>query len=271
MIIHSIVKEEKNKQKMYDIRMEYQKSLSEASVEKKELETELNDCIKKLAVRKKAIITHSIFPFVDLLEQLKKVNFKESDGIRELNDFDPSNIKTVATRYVSKIDTMTISTKSFTSSDFLCLALGVISMGGVFTGVTIGAIIAACSSSVKESERRLKNAELERDRADIVIQNIKIEELAIKNLLAYVQRYTEILTKLNQLFSRSQKIAKETLERCGSQKMNYSIDDRKCLATWINLAKGLKDLLDEPILNQDGSINISLDVTLSKSEQLIGG
>lgn len=269
MIIHSIIKEEKNKKKMYDIRMEYHKELSNASVEKKELETELNDCIQKLASRKKAIINYSLLPFVDLLGQIKKIDFNESDGIKELDSFDISSIRTDAVTYVSKIDAMTVATKSFTSTDCLCLILGVASLGGI-PGLAMGTIAAACTSSAKDSERRLKNAELESERAGVIVERVNIEKLKINNSLSYVKRYTEVLTQLNQLFFKSQKSAREVIDKCGTTKTNYSVDDRKCLATWINIAKAIKDLLDEPILDQNGNINVALDVTLNKSEKMIG-
>lgn len=263
MIIHSVIKEENNKKQAYEIRERYFKDIKEASIDNRNMMTELNGCLKKLVARKQAILRHSILPFVDTYEKFKKIHFNESEGIEELDAFDTKLIKEEVVRYVQASE-FTVSTKDFTSEEMAIILIG--GIAGVPIWSTIAAAQRACE---RESRQKLDKARLESRQADILIKKIHSEQSITKATIFTVRKCTQVLTDLNKMFVPSQKNAAVMIEKNGVDKQKYSFDERKQLATWINLAKALKDLIDIPILTGDGLVSDVLINALEQDQKIV--
>lgn len=263
MIIHNIIKEEKNKEAALKIREQYLSDIKEASIDQQNVMIKLNQSLKKLVSRKQAILRHSVFPFVDLYEKFKKIHFNISDGIAELDNFEFDVIKEQKVRYVNSPN-FSVSTKDLSGQEISIILLGVIS------GIPgWGTVAAALNASERESRQKLDKAILESEKADILIEKIKAEKKTSVATIYTVEKCTQVITDLNKLFVPAQMNASKLIEINGIDKRKYSVEERKQLAVWINLAKAIKDLIDLPILEEDGLVSTMMIEALEKDEKTI--
>ena len=265
MILHSIIKEERNKEEILRIREQYLSDVKQASIDQKNVTIMLNQSLKKLVSRKQAVLKHSIFPFVDLYEQFKKIHFNSSDGIEELDDFEFNLIKEQKVRCVNTAN-FTVPVKDFSYEE-----MSLILFGGIIGLPGLGVVAAAMNSSERESRQKLEKAILESEKADILIEKIKMEQRTSQAAICMVDKCTNVITELNKLFVPAQKNSSELIATYGKDKSKYLAEERKQFAVWINLAKAMKDLIDIPILGEDGMVNTMLIDALNQDENLIQG
>ena len=142
--------------------------------------------------------------------------------------------------------------------------------GGVLGVPGWGVVAAALNSSEKESRQKLDRAVLEKEQADILVEKIKAESLTRKATIYTVKKCTQVLTDLNKMFVTAQINASKIITNNGMDKSKYNFEERKQLAVWINLAKAIKDLIDLPILGEDGLVSTIMIETLDINEKVIG-
>lgn len=121
--------------------------MAESKVEREEMEKKVKASLLKLANRKKAILQTSMVSFLNVYTRIKKVNFIESDGIKELDSITPELLK--ETEYSVSVAKESMSEAEAIVSMSL-MGMGISVAGAMAGGVSLGAgAIAArgCGSS----------------------------------------------------------------------------------------------------------------------------
>lgn len=228
--------------------------LADAEIAQKETEEIMNNMVLRLTNRKRAILSSSMSDFLNIYEKLMKINFTESDGIRELNNFSPMIAGELHTQIllVRNLPQMPTLTKN--------VAVGFL-VGGLAGAVT--------SSIVDDAQRNLDMARLQAKQADAVVQHLKGVRLAYEAITERARLMTDVLTKLNILFVKSIRHTNSIIDERGLDKHNYSLEDRKALATCVNLAGAVKDILDAPIIDKNGEITQKSLETIQFGEQCL--
>jgi hypothetical protein len=78
---------------------------------------------------------------------------------------------------------------------------------------------------------------------------------------------TDVLTRLNILFTKSIKYTNEIIDKNGLDKNNYSPEERKSLGTCINLAGTVKTILDVPIIDENNELTEKSMIAVLMGEQ----
>lgn len=195
----------------------------------------------RLGNRKKGILISSMTTFLELYQQLIKIDFAELDGIKELSEFPSTMVQEVGSQ---------ISFASNPMSDGETVATVVINS---FLFGTLGGISAAIK---KDSERNLDMAQARAKQARAIAAQANTISLAYEAITERSNRITDVLTKLNLLFAKSLSYTKQIVDKNGTDKRNYSLTEREGLATCISLAAAVKKIIDTPLLDAEGEITI---------------
>lgn len=208
--------------------------------EHKKLETD--NSMLKLANRKRAILSTSIKDFIELYSRIKKINFVESDGIRELD----SNL--CLSDGVVELEQLRLKTTNSASMTDLEL-VSIFIAGGI---LTTGAVVIA--SMVKDSKRDLEAAKAQMRAARVVYSQAQTLETALNGIIDRCNNLSDVLTKLNLLFVKSIRESNEIINEKLYNKSLYTTEDRKILMTCMNLAAAVKGIIDVPVLEKNGEI-----------------
>lgn len=228
--------------------------IAEAQIAQKEAEETMNNAVLRLVNRKKAILSTSMRNFLEVYEKLIKINFLESDGIRELGEFTPAIVEDLHTQIsaVQNMPQMPVITKN------------------VVVGWLIGGLFGAVSSSiVDDSKRKLDLARMQSRQADVIAQQSKGVSLAYQAVTERAASMTDVLTKLNMLFIRGIRYTNALIEEKGGDRRNYTLEDRKSLAVCVNLAGAVKSVLDAPIIDREGKITQKSLETIQLGERCL--
>lgn len=189
--------------------------------------------ISKLINRKRGIYQTSIATFLELYKDLQKINFEEGEGLKELS---ASSLTPVA---VEEMKEMTgVSRTDLTDSQVFATY--------IFTGIS-GLI-------KKDAEMNLSAAKIRSQYSSVIEKQSENICIALEAISKRSERMAEILKNLNALFSKSLKYSREIVERNKIDKTKYTLKDREAIMVCFNLAKGIKDILDVPLLDKDGEI-----------------
>lgn len=245
--VYDMVKSDKLEQQALDKTIRSLDKLSKAQTEKNETKEHMDAVVLKFANRKRGILVSSMQDFLDLYNRIIKINFSQKDEIELFRNF--SVIEQNEMKLNVKIVQNDIKTPGLTKN--------------VVVGYLAGGVIGAISSSiVDDSKRKLDIANLEAKRARaMAIQNNSVA-LAYDAISQRVSRMTDILTKLNVLFVKSIQNTEKIIDKNGEDKRNYSEEDRKQLATCIDLAAAIKNFMDVPIVDEEGKVT-------KKSEEVL--
>ncbi|ENQ3078683.1 hypothetical protein ACEOWG_001880 [Bacillus cereus] len=189
--------------------------------------------ISKLINRKRGIYQTSIATFLELYQDLQKINFEEGEGLKELS---ASSLTPVA---VEKMKEMTgVSRSDLTDSQVFATY--------IFTGIS-GLI-------KKDAKMNLSAAKIRRQYSGVIEKQSENICIALDAISQRSERMAELLKNLNALFIKSLKYSREIVERNGGDKTKYTLKDREAIMVCFNFAKGIKDILDVPLLDKDGEI-----------------
>ena len=228
--------------------------IADAQIAQKEAEEEMNNAVLRLTNRKRAILSTSMKDFLEVYEKLIKINFLESDGVRELGEFTPAVVEDLHTQIsaAQNMPQMPVITKN------------------VVVGWLLGGLFGAVSSSiVDDSKRNLDLARMQSRQADVIAQQSKGVSLAYQAVTERASSMTEVLTKLNMLFVRGVRYTGALIEERGGDKRNYTLEDRKSLALCVNLAGAVKSILDAPIIDREGKITQKSLETIQLGERCL--
>lgn len=245
-VIYDVNKSDKLDKQANEVSKEALSRTGEAKLAQKNAANTMNNAVLKLMKRKKAIMVTTMKQFVDLYKIIIQIELTDSDGIRELHTFSPTEI--------AELHSEIIVAEKMPPQPKIS--------GNVVMGYLMGGLFGAISSSmVDESRRNLDNAYLQSKRADMMVlqsENICLAYEAITQRAAYM---TDVITKLNLLFVQGLQVSAALIEKNGSDKKKYSREERKTIAACCNLASAIKDIIDVPLIDEEGEITkYSLEV-----------
>ena len=79
-----------------------------------------------------------------------------------------------------------------------------------------------------------------------------------EHIIQEANKVSDLLGALNIILLRAIKNSNDLIHVRGFNKNNYSEEDREILRNTINIAKAIKDIIDSPVLDDDGIINNQL-------------
>lgn len=210
--------------------------------EKKKLETD--NSMLKLANRKRAILSTSIKDFIELYSKIKKINFVESDGIREL---DSNLCLSDSVVELEQLRLKTTHSVTMTDTDLVKSFIIATPLVGV-----IGAF--ATAAFVKDSKRDLKAAEAQLRASRVVYSQAQTIETVLNGIIDRCNNLSDVLTKLNLLFVKTIRESNEIINEKLYDKSLYTTEDKRLLMTCMNLAAAVKGIIDVPVLEENGEI-----------------
>ncbi len=223
---------------------------SEAELAREQSQEVMEKAVVKLMNRKKAVLCTSMDSFLKLYERIIEINFTEGDGIKELEGFFPSLIEET---YMQISTAGKISDKSVITKNFVA---------GYLMGGLMGAMV---GSLVDDAQYKLDTARIVAKQAEATAIYEDTISLSCQAITERVKRMTEVLTKLNFFFDKSIRHTNEVIDKNGAVKNNYSKEERKGLAICINLAGAVKNVLDAPIIDENG------EITKKSMEAIVNG
>jgi len=236
-----------NEQAEKKLKRAYSK-ISEAQANQELIEETMEKAVLRLTNRKKGVLTTTMSSFLTLYEKIIKINFTESDGIRELNNFTPMVAQEMSMQIsvVRSLPSTPVITKNVVVG---CL------LGGILSGGLAGCFMGAVTASIiDDSQQNLDRARLQAKQADVIVTQLETINLSYNAITERVDRITDVLTKLNFLFFKGIEESEKLIEKNGSDKKRYSLDERETLAACINMAGAIKNILDTPIIEKDGEL-----------------
>jgi hypothetical protein len=126
---------------------------------------------------------------------------------------------------------------------------------------------ALAASITDDAQRNLDAARIHSKQADAAVMVEKTVSLSYQAITERANRMTDVLTRLNILFTKSIKYTNEIIDRNGLDKNNYSSEERKSLGTCINLAGTVKTILDVPIIDENNELTEKSMIAVLMGEQ----
>ena len=189
--------------------------------------------MSKLINRKRGIYQTSIATFLELYKDLQNINFEEGEGLKELSATSPTTVAIEEMKDMAGVSRSDLSDSQMVTTY-------------IFTGIS-GLI-------KKEAEMNLSTAKIRRHHAELIEKQSENICIALDAVCQRSERMAEILKNLNALFMKSLKYSRKIVERNGIDRNKYTLKDREMIMVCFNFAKGIKDILDVPLLDKNGEI-----------------
>lgn len=231
--ILNMIKADKNEAKTEKINLKAFEKIAVSKEKLRKQEGDTENAVLKLANRKKGILITSMKDFITVYEKIKKVDFSESDGIRELA------FSTISPAIFNEM-------KSSTSAAALPMTSGQIIATYIVRGVS-GVIL-------KESERNVSVAMMRKKQASVIESQAETICVALEAIQQRADRIASLLAKLNILFRKSVETIEVIVDKNGINKFNYSRQDKEHIMACVLFAKTIKDIIDSKLLDEDGEI-----------------
>ncbi|MBS5913100.1 MAG: hypothetical protein KID09_21170 [Paenibacillus macerans] len=190
--------------------------------------------LEKLSNRKKGILRTSIYDFIEVYEKIMRIDFVESDGIKQLDlkTVVPANFK--ANGLDLYLENKELSTEQILSAFII--------KGGV-SGVI-----------AKEAELNARLASIRNSTADVVLSQADTICVALEGIETRAHKISDLLAKLNILFRKTTDTTSAIISEKGISRLNYTKLDKEKLMTCINAASTIKKILDTPLIDTKGRI-----------------
>lgn len=202
----------------------------------KNKEQELETALRKVMNRKMGVLSTSIKDFVDVYNQILRINFNDTSSNLDMSK------ALVPVDDVSVYQSLAFTPWSGLSDKEAATAL----IFGVFGGIGRGA--------AKEAERNLANANRQLRAANSIYEQAENIATSFDLMINECHAVADIVAKLNVFLIRSIKTSKSLIVERGYDASAYSQQDRDVLMTCMNLAQTIKQLIDAPILTKDNEI-----------------
>lgn len=255
IFISNMIKQDKLNQEADNRNRRALNRLCDASHKRQVEEQEMQNEVVRLINRKKGVLQTTMPMFIELYEKIGKIQFNESDGICQLSTF--------KTEYEEDLK-ISVDLVRSTPEKIPTITTNVI-LGGLYGGV-LGAISSSC---VDDAKRKVDLAKLEAKQIRICEIQENTAALSYSAIGDKTRMITTALTRLNQLFNRSIKAASEVIDKNGLDKSAYSQKEREVLATCINLAVVIKDIIDVPVITKEGQENRNVNELVKKAQTFL--
>lgn len=233
--IYNMLKADKNDEKADSINIKAFNKIANAEKNREDKINELKMSMKKLANRKKGILSTSMNDFLSVYEKIIKINFNKNEPIREIqNNF-------LALNTVNEISNMVhVSNMAMTDKQMIVTF--------IFNFFDISSLI------LKESEINLSTAGIRKKQSYLVEEKCNSECILYDFIVGRANKMSDLLAKLNLLFMNSIISTSNIIEENGFDRNNYSIEDKKQLMGCMNLASTIKKIIDAKIVDENGEI-----------------
>ncbi|CBH21396.1 protein of unknown function [Acetoanaerobium sticklandii] len=203
--------------------------------------------LMNVAKKKRAIIEVSIPKFIQVYENIQKIEVENKVLINELEilkDFDK----------VYKLEVFSLSTKkSFTDKELIC--------GLAMKGLS--------KMWVMDSERNLSAANNQLSTANVLQAQAESIVSMYDAIIARADRLSNLLMALNALFIKSIHETDCTIRKNGLDIKIYTDYEKGVLMTCVNIAKGLSEIIDVAVVDENGKIFQSgLDLIIKGEKHL---
>lgn len=197
-----------------------------------------------VAKKKRAVIEVTIPKFVEVYSVIQKVEISERASVNEIAIRE-------GIRQLSTPNVLSISVKKdFTDKELVC--------GWFFKG--LGKMME------KDSERYLSAANMQISSANTASSHAESIMAVYDAVIARADRISKLLASMNVLFLKSIEETKATIERNGENVRNYSEFDKDVLMNCVNFAVAMSDLINIPVVDEQGRIGEEAERMLLTSE-----
>lgn len=203
---------------------------AEALIRKKEEFTDKR--LVNVAKKKRAIVKSTVPKFVEVYSQIQKINIQNNSTLNEVAIC--KNVKKI-----SALNSIALSVKTDLSDKQLLCGLFIKGFGRMME---------------IDSERYLSAANSQMRAANVACSQAQSIAAVYDAIAAHADRVSKLLMAMNALFIRSIKETSLTIERNGLNVRNYSDYDKGVLMTCVNIAAAISDIIDVPVVDENGQI-----------------
>lgn len=206
------------------------------------------NALSKLINRKKGIYLTSIKSFIELYENVIKLNVIISED-------KISNEETLMTAFDinSLRDMAEISGRELTTKESFIKYL-VSGYGGM---------------KLQQSKINLSIAKMRKEQSLVIEKHGENICLILNEIEEKANKFSEIIAFLNLLLIKSMATTKEIIEKNGSVRGNYTKEDKEKLRLCMNIADTLKNFLLEPLIDSNGELANEVSATIRRGEDYI--
>lgn len=203
--------------------------------------------LANVAKKKRAVIEVTVPKFTEVYSQIQKIEFSGSTKANQITLAEKPD-KPAA------LNAMSISVKQdFTNKELVC--------GCIFKGV--GKMIE------KDSELYLSAARSQMRAANVAYSQAESIAAVYDAIIARADRIADLLMKMNAMFLGAIQETKDTIERNGLNAKNYSEYDEGILIMCVDLAVAMSDLINIPVVDEQGRICEAAEEMLATGESYL--
>lgn len=239
--VWNMVQADKNEKLADERNMKAYNMVSEAEAAVEYINEEMQKTLIKLANRKRGILSTSFSEFIEVYEVLSRIEFEESDGIRELMSAN------MPVESVQMLKTQ-VHTAGIEMSNLQL-------MGTLFVGNPFKGNMGGFSGLIaKDAEINADLARKRKSHAAVVESQSKAIIEALKIIKERADRILQVLTKLNRLFRLSLKEMRGIIDKNGTERRLYTRNDKEKLRVGLNLIGTIKKIIDTPLIDKEGEL-----------------
>lgn len=218
---------------------------AEASLLIQRKKKDADEALLKVMNRKRGIMASSMKQFVMLYQTIIRLELQEGKALILSN---------LSNEDIGEIQHMTIKALEPISNSELAVAF--------FKGGIGGLILKDSERDYVQANRQLRSAEIVFSQAENIGKSIDI-------LIRQCNAIADVLAKLNVLFMKSIQSSQNIIEERGQNREAYTREDRNILMTCMNLAKGIKGIIDAPVVQKGGTIANEMNEAIKIGEKFL--
>lgn len=195
--------------------------------------------------KKKAIRNYTIPMYINIYEQIKDIE-REGSKFLDIENYEKKIQK------VSTLNYMKESTKSSYSDKELLLGTLTFGMG---------------TMAIKSSKKMISDANVQMSYANVQYSEAKTIIMVLDAIEEQAIRVSKVLALLNMLTVRLLSNIEPIVNRNGNYADNYTNYELELLTLCENMVIGLVDLLNIPVINKDGIVEMSARQLIKDAEK----
>lgn len=190
------------------------------------------------------VLSNEIARFVDSFGKIKNIDFKETEGLSEkrFEKFELSDYESMCTQVVDM--------RSMVETSIKVQVLGGILLGGLIMH--------------KKAKTIMNNALTHKYEIDAECERIETNIMEMQAIRKLAKQENKVIRRLSKL------IRQPLQEFCNlSEKkenwVEFTIEEKKLTASLMSLMKLLKDIIDQPVINEEGDISSEANTLIEKN------
>lgn len=218
----------------------------------RKLEQSQKKLYERLAVnakRKRAILSCHIVKFQNQYSKIRKIQFKEGRGVRELEELDELNLK-----LTQSLERLAISGGRVMKDTQLVIILALKGIGGM---------------AIQDSKMNLKLASRNVTKANAVSAEADLICVALDGIREHVDIVTQLLEGLGMLYIKSITNVEQILTANGLDELNYSDKDIEALNLTLDLTRLIYRIINMPLIDEEGKIEEESIKAITEGQNLL--